>query len=293
MKLDYTGEQIERWRDKVHRRSPRRAVRTREQALQFVKEVGFCFAFKSENSELPCLLHAACGMREPPPAVHTHHDPFISFVWEMKDVLPAAHQIYYGKLLKKRPTMASLEFLPFFYVLSGGAGLADDYSRSFKHGRLSSAAKEIMDALADSSPQVTKGLKLATGRMGKRDRPEFDKAIAELQGKMFIVKVAEQYEPFSFVWAPFHKCFPAQIRKARSISPETARVNIMERYFRNQLIGTVASIQRLFGWDKQDIYHTLGQLVQQGIITTNIKVEGKDHRYYCLVERDDRKGRHD
>src|SRR5664279_1620798 len=100
MKRDFTWEHIEAWRDRVHRRLPRSAVGTKARALQFINEVGFCFAFKSENSEIPCLLHAACGMRDPAPPIHTHHDPYISFVWKMKDVLPGAHLIYYGKLLK-------------------------------------------------------------------------------------------------------------------------------------------------------------------------------------------------
>ena len=81
MKLNFTWEEIERWRDKRHRRLPRLAVITKEDALSFIDEVGFCFAFKSENSELPCLWHAACGMRDPAMPKHTHHDPAISFVW--------------------------------------------------------------------------------------------------------------------------------------------------------------------------------------------------------------------
>src|SRR5512139_576250 len=102
MKLCYTREQVERWRDRVHRRTPRLAVATPRQALSFINEVGFCFAFKSEHSELPCLLHATAGSREPVVSEHTHHDPTISFVWEMKEKLPAERKVYYGRLLKHR-----------------------------------------------------------------------------------------------------------------------------------------------------------------------------------------------
>jgi DNA-binding PadR family transcriptional regulator len=68
--------------------------------------------------------------------------------------------------------------------------------------------------------------------------------------------------------------------------PETARARILTRYFRNQLVSSVPTITRLFRWERQSIFHTLGRLVREGIIATGIRVEGKDHRYYCLTERD-------
>jgi hypothetical protein len=285
MKLTYTWEEIERWRDKVHRRRPSLAVTSKRQALQFIHDVGYCFAFKAENSELPCLWHAACGMRDPVMPEHTHHDPYISFVWEMKDVLPSEGKIYYGKLLKRRPTMVSLDYLPYFYVLSGRTGAKDEFRKEFLTGRLSPIARDIMEALKDSSPQVTRGLKLATGTFTKDERGSFDKAITELQSRMFIVKVAELADPFSFVWAPFTKAFAAQVRKARRISPETARQRLLERYFQNQFIGSVDTIQNLFRWGRQTIYQTLGKLVQSGVITPNVTIIGSDTRFYAHIEK--------
>jgi len=285
MKKEFTWEYIETWRDRLHRRRPTLAVATRAQALKFVNDVGFCFAFKSENSELPCMWHAACGMRSPVMPEHTHHDPYISFVWEMKEVLPAERKIYYGKLLKRRPTMVSLEYLPFFYVLSGRTGAKDEYRRDHSRGKLSFLAKEIMDALMDVSPQATKGLKLATGMTGRGDRAQFDKAIGELQEKMYIAKIREDHDPFTFVWAPLQSSFATQVRKARRITPETARLKILERYFRNQLVGSVTTVQRLFRWNKQEIFRTLGQLVQAGVITSNIKIHDETNRFYSLVKK--------
>ncbi len=291
MKMTYTREEIERWRDRLHRRSPKLAVRTKEEALDFVNDVGFCFAFKSEHSELPCLWHAACGARDPMLPEHTHHDPYLSFVWEMKDILPSERKIYYGKLLKRRPTMISLEYLPYFFVLSQRAGSSEEYLKEFARGTLSSTAKEIMEALYDSSPQVTQGLKIATGRMGRGDRAEFDRAIAELQTKMYIVKVGEQHDPFTFVWAPIEESFVRELKKARSITVETARRHILLKYFENQLVATVSEITRLFRWPKQAVFQTLGQLVRESAITTNVTIEHEHHQVYCLIESNARKRR--
>jgi hypothetical protein len=283
MKLSYTVEELEQWRDKVHRRTMRRAVRTKRAAMEFINDVGFCFAFKSENSEAPCLWHAACGEREPKLPLHTHHDPHISFVWKMKDVLPAERKVYYGKLLRGRPTLVSLEYFPYFYSLSGRSGSAKEYLRLFATGNLSSAAKAIMDALNDSSPQVTKGLKLASSLHTKSDRREFDSAIGELQRKMFIVKVGERHDPFTFEWELVSRRFPKEIQRARRISEEQAREKILQRYFMNQLLGSPASIQRLFGWPKQNIFRSLGNLGNKGIAIPNVSVRGQSKRYYGLV----------
>jgi hypothetical protein len=285
MSIAITSEEIERWRDHTHRRTARRAVRSKRGALSFVNEVGFCFAFTSENAELPCLWHAACGERNPVMPLHTHHDPAISFVWEMKNVLPAEGKIYYGKLLRKRPVMVSLEFLPYFYVLAHRTGAKGEAIREHAKGRLSGIGRDIMDALEDSSPQTTRGLKLATGLNGKSSRIAFDRAMGELQEKMFIVKVAELDDPFTFVWAPMRTVHRAAIRKAHRITPEIARVKILERYFENQCVSTVPAIARLFRWERQVIFHTLGRLVRDGTIASGAKVDRREDKYYCLTDR--------
>jgi hypothetical protein len=283
VKLAYTAEEIETWRDRRHRRTPRLAVRTTKKALGFINDVGFCFAFKSVNSELPCLWHAACGERNPVMPRRTHHDPFVSFVWEVKNVLPAKQLAYYGRVLKHRPTLVSMELFPYFYALAKRTGMRDDYLRSFRHGQLSPVAKAIMDALVDSSPQVTKGLKLAVGRHSVRDRAGFDRAMAELQMKMYVVKTAEHYDPFTFEWELVPRAFPAEVRKARRITVQDARARILERYFRNQLVSSVPAICRLFGWEKQAVFQTLGGLVNTGVITPDVTVDGKRSTAYCLI----------
>jgi hypothetical protein len=286
MKLCYSRDQVDRWRDRVHRKTPRLAIASARQALAFINDVGFCFAFKAEHSELPCLLHAVAGSGNPILSEHTHQDPAISFVWDMKEKLPGERKVYYGRLLKHRPTMVSLDYLPYFYVLSGRSGMRDEHSRDFVRGRISAVGREIMDALVEQSPQPTKGLKLATGLDRKSDRALFDKAITELQEKMYLAKIAEEHTPFSFVWAPVRKCYADQVRAARRIAADTARVTILRRYFHNQLLASVPAIHRLFRWQKQDLYRALGTLVGEGAISPNATIAGEPGRYYCLIGRD-------
>lgn len=283
MKSSYTSEEVEAWRDRVHRKTTGRAIKTKAQAFRFIQDVGFCFVFEVERSDSPCLWRAAAAQPIPGISHDTHHDSYASFVREVKNILPSEEKLYYGKLLRCRPTVVSLEYFPYFYALSRRNGSSDEHRSEFAKGNLSVPAKAIMDALSDNSPQVTRSLKLAAGLHRKGDRKQFDHAVTELQKKMFIVKMAEHYDPLTFEWETVLRRFPKETRRSRRISEEQARQKILQKYFENQLVGTVSSIQHLFGWEKQVIFRTLGHLKGAGVITPDVLVDGRDGKYYALV----------
>lgn len=275
-------EKIEQLRDRIYRRNYILQVKTMDQALDFINEVGFCFAFSAKNSELPCLWHAACGERSPVMPKHTHHDPYISLVWRAKDELPAKQSVYYGKVIKKRPAFISLAYFPYFYAQFGSRQNTDAYLVDFMRGELSSPARKIMDALQENSPLITRDLKLASGMSRPDQRYIFDQAMAELQMKMYILKIAEFYEPFTFLWELVPNRFPAEIAQAQKISPETARLKILKKYFHNVLIGTALQIQRLFGWSKPVVDGLLAQLLDQKFITDTNEIEGERGKWFGL-----------
>jgi hypothetical protein len=282
MKLFFTQDEVERWRDRVHRRRERLAVRTKQDAVRFVNEVGFCFAFRAEDSELPSLWQAVCGHRTNGEPRRYLGDPFLSFVWKMKRVLPAEGKVFYGRVVKKRPTMISREFLPFFYALSQRTGAKDEYLREYQEGHLSHTAKAIMDSLSSSSPQMTRSLRLDVSSNADSGK-DFDKAMVELQTRFYMAKVGESYDPFTFVWSTMARAYPGEVRKARKISVEMARRKLLSKYFENQLLASVHGIRRVFGWKKQVIYEVLGQLMREGIIAGGAKLDGNDAKYYILI----------
>jgi hypothetical protein len=283
MKLSYTTEEIERWRNKVHRRLPRLLVRTKEQALDFLNDIGYCFEFKSNTSELPSLWYAAHGIQGSSKDGRRFLDSPKSFIRETERALLTEKKIYFGRVLRRRPTLISLGYLPYFFALHGREGKKDDYLTEFMQGRLSADGKTIMGLLVHSSPRVTKDLKKALGNHHEADGRRFERAILELQSRLFVTRAGESQQRLVSSWATVYDSFPASVKKAQGISSDGARKKILGKFFENQLVSSVEDIWRVFGWNKQSIYQALGWLVQSGTITGNVEVDGKDSKYYCLV----------
>ncbi len=276
MKLSW--EKIEDLRDVRYRRTKTQQVTDAEGALQFINDTGFCFAFAAKNSELPCLWHAVCGERAPRLPEHIQHDWSIGLVWRFKDILPAQKKIYYGKALKRRPTMISLDYFPYFYRVKREKSGAASYLAQYMRGFLSPAAKKIMDSLSEMAPQVTRELKQASGFSDPKKRYEFDRAMAELQMEMYVVKIGEFYDPFMFLWDLVVRRFEGSIKKAESLSLERARRHILEKYFENVLVSRSINIQRLFGWETPDINAALDVLCDRGTIR-EVVINGEIHPY--------------
>ncbi|MBN1560845.1 winged helix DNA-binding domain-containing protein [candidate division KSB1 bacterium] len=276
-----TWDDIENLRDRTFHRTPELQLKDIDDAERFVNETGFCFAFKMQKSELPCMWHAATGERHPRYPLHVQHDPYIGLVWTAKDALAAAKRVYYGKALKKRPTFISLEFFPSFYWLQKRKN-GQDYVGDYLSGRLSQEARRIMEALMERSPLVTLDLKMACGMAHPHKRAAFDRAMAELQSKMYIVKIAEFYDPFTFLWELLDRRFASEISAAAKLSSDAAREKIVVRYFKNLWVSEPASMGRLFGWERPDIGKTLASLLEKGIITENVEIEGEKQRFFAI-----------
>lgn len=280
MKLSFSQADVERWRDRTHRRTPKLAVTNERQALAFINSVGFCLASRTNGMELPNLWEAIAG---PDRTATGDKKYYLSYAWDIHSILPNHDSVYYGKIFRRRPTLVSREYLPYFYVLAERTGAKSEYLTEFSKGRLSPLAKQIMDVLMRRGSLSTRELRSALGYDTKRSVSAFERALDELQRKMFICRSVGSEQRFGAEWTPLVKRFATEVRKARKISVDQARCKLLEKYFRNQLVSSVESIRNVFGWSKKDIYHAIGWLIRQGIITTCSTFDGKKGTWYCLI----------
>lgn len=282
MKLSYSRDDVERWRDKTYRRTARHAVTNAQQALAFVNSVGFCLASRANGLELPSLWEAIAGVQRDGNTM-PGRNYYLSYAWDMHNILPNHNSVYYGKIFRRRPTIVSREYFPYFYALSQRVGTKDEYFSEFHQGKLSMRAKQVMDILTQRSPLTTKELRRLVAGDGKRGAMGLGRALEELQRKMFICRLIGNGQRFGAEWAPLTKFFRNEIRKAGKISQDEARCKLLAKYFNNQLISSVETIHNVFGWSRKEIYHTLGRLINEGIITACTEFDGKKGSWYCFI----------
>ena len=222
-------------------------MRSADGALAFVEAVGFCSAFFRFPEGVACLWEAVVGRARPRWPRHSHHDDGVGLTWQLKDDLPAARRVYYGKLLRGRPVLVALDLLPAFYALVRGRQRARDYRAEYEAGRLSLTARRLMDALVREHPQYTRELRANAFLLEPSRTREFERAMAELQQGLWVVKSEERYEPsFSYRWELVEAWLPEQVAEGRRLSRDAALDRLITRYTAGAAFTSAARLRRLF-----------------------------------------------
>jgi hypothetical protein len=268
------------WRAERYRMRPDLKVRTEDQALDFLNDVGCAFLFPQERVMLPSLWDAINGRARDIPG--HHHDHALGLTWHWKDSLPARKAVWYGKLVRGKPTFVSLDLLPAFYALSSNYGGLDDYLEQYADGRMSKEARTVYEALLAGGPSSTNALRKATGMFGGGDvARRFERAVAELQADLKIVKCGTAEDnrwKYCYVYDLLLRWHPAVAEQARTLTGRQAMTQILTRYLRAVIAAPAASFSILFGWEPSVASRLIGQLLDQGDLE-EIRVEGVPAMY--------------
>jgi hypothetical protein len=249
------------------RRRPSLRVRDARSGLAFVNDVGFCSTFYRFPEGVPCLWEAVAGRANPRWPRRSHHDAGIGLTWELKDTLPARRRVYYGKVLRARPTLVALDLLPAFYALARGRQRARDYRAEYEAGRLTHTARRLMDALARQHPQYTRELRANCFMLESSKTREFERAMAELQQGLWVVKSEERYEPtFSYRWELLEAWLPGPVAEGRRLSRAAALDRLVSRLTRAAVYTRAPWLGRLFGVPPAEVAASVGRLVASGTL---------------------------
>jgi hypothetical protein len=275
-----TADSLRRLRDHRFRRLPAHRVQGERGALAFVREVGFCSTFYRFPEGVACLWEAVAGRANPRWPRHSHHDAGIGLTWSLKDILPARKRVYYGKLLKGRPLLVSLDLFPMFYALVRGRQRARDYKVEYEAGRLSHTARRIMDAMLEEHPQYTRELRANVFMLEPAKTRGFERAMAELQQGLWLVKSEERYEPtFSYRWDLVEAWLPDEVAEGRRVSREAAVAGVIERYTRGAVFTTERLLARLFGLRSDEVTRAVATLARARAIRADCAIEGWPGRW--------------
>jgi hypothetical protein len=236
-------------------------VHTRDEAVRYVDLRGYIFFWPITGIILPSLWGAVAGDRPVP----NEHDYPGNISWDWKDSLLGKHVWYYGKILRKKATMISMEIAPYFYALSENYGSPEeDYLTIYEQGRMTQEAKAVYEALLDRGPLDTIALRRTAHLTSHESESRFNKALADLQSdfKIMPVEVVDAGSwHYAFAYDIVARHEPLLLEKARFLGELDARQKILELY-----------LIRLFHWKPEDIQRTIDRLVQNGYLLAHLAI---------------------
>ena len=271
-----TKRDIMQARQARYRRRMDLRVTTPEQAQSFVDDVGFCFLFPIQDVEMPSLWDAIAGRVVKTSSSHSGYE--IERTWGWKDDALNKKWWYYGKLVRHKATLVSLDFLPNFYALSANYGdYEHDYLEEYRQGRLSAEAKAIYEALLKNGALDAIRLRREAHMSSEANKPRFEKALTELQTglKVLPVGIAEAGAwRYAFIYEVLPRWLPDVPERARDIGRGLARRALLDQYLRNVIATTLPAAARVFGWPLDETRRTAEALAQEGRAALDVKVSG-------------------
>jgi hypothetical protein len=215
-----------------------------------------------------------------------HDDPG-HVTWGWKDEMLDKRRWYYGKILRGKATMISLEVAPFFYALSENYGDPDtDYLQLYEDGLLSREAKVIYEALLREGPLDTVTMRRKIHMTGKASNSPFERGLVSLQRDFKILPVGIARVGgwrYSFIYDLVHRYYPDLPAKAQPITRREARRKLVALYFKSVGAAKVGDVRKLFQWPKRDIESTLAALVEPGELIEGCRLEGKEGHHLALA----------
>ena len=244
---------------------PGKRLSSPAQALTFVNKRGFVYFWPIKGIEMPSLWTAVAGER---PVADKHDDPG-HITWRWKDGSLDKKTWYYGKILRKKATMISLDVAPYFYALSENYGSPeDDYLVAYEEGRLPQAAKQVYEVLLKEGALNTIDLRRAA-KLTNAKESEFNKALEILQSDFKILPVGVSDAgawKYSFIYEIVPRHYPNLPEQARKIGEKEARAKLVELFFESVGAAQEGDVNKLFGWKKELTARTITGLVAKRML---------------------------
>ena len=253
---------LQAYRRKTFRLAPGTRLQNLDDAVEFVEARGFVTLWPIQSVDLPSLWTAAAGDR---PVASEHDDPG-HVTWGWKDEMLDKRKWCYGKLLRGKATIVSLEVIPNFYALSDRVGEVDDYRLAYEDGHLTHEAFRVAETLLKNGPQHTIQLRRLSHLSASQSKYRFNKALSDLQRGLWIVPVGIARAGawrYAFIYELFDRWFSNVAARARHITLASARSELTRRYLDSVGVSTAKKIGRLFRWRLKETRTALNTLADE------------------------------
>jgi hypothetical protein len=171
--------------------------------------------------------------------------------------------------------LVALDVFAAFYALIRGRQRARDYRGEYQAGRLSHTAYRLMDVLVRRRPLLTREWRAEAFMLDSRATREFERAVGELQQRLFVVKVEERYEPtFSYRWDLLEAWLPDAVRAGRRLSRTDAVGRLVARYLAGAGWASAGAAARLFGLPRREVDAAVERLAAAGEVALGVRAPG-------------------
>ena len=261
--IDLNEELLLAYRRQTFSLLPGKRLSNIEEALAFVEARGFIFFWPIKGVDLPSLWTAVAGER---PVAEDHDDPG-HVTWGWKDDMLGKKRWYYGKLLRGKATIVSLQYIPYFYALSERVGDLDDYLLSYEEGKLTWEEKSIADALFNHGPLHTIDLRRRAFLATESSKSRFERALTALQRGLWILPIGVASAGawrYAFIYELFDRWFPQIVSEARAIKRREAFKRLAGAYLDSVGAAQAQALVRLFKWSSMDVQRAMQDLEEEG-----------------------------
>jgi hypothetical protein len=274
-------EKLKMHRARTFNLPPFKALTSPTQALNYVKERGFIYFWPIKGIDFPSLWTAVAGDR---PVPNEHDDPG-HITWGWKDNALDQRIWYYGKVLRRKATMISLEVAPYFYALTENYGdYEEDYLIPYEDGRMPQGAKQVYEAILDNGPLNTIDLR-RLARMSNAKDSEFNKALEILQADFKILPIGVSQAGawnYAFIYEITARYWPDLPEQARHIGEAEARAKLLELYFQSMGAAQMRDVNKLFRWGSVLTERAVKQLMEKGNIVERVTRSDKKGEWLAL-----------
>lgn len=250
---------LQLFRQDSYRQSEARRVRTRDEALQFINDVGFCLFYRHPSLELPNLRDATAGDRGISEGLN----------WEWKDELASEHVVYYGRPFRRKPGFVAIPLLPALYGVAAIADYGGDPHELARAGNLSAEAVRIAETVQEKGSLSTRILRQECGLSASREKTRFARGLEEAQEKLLVAMIrttSTSRAGYGYVWDTFARAWPDAVETGERMRPQDAAAALIARYVNTAGAATAALIARVFSLDEELVDRAGAALVAQGTV---------------------------
>jgi len=121
---------------------------------------------------------------------HTGDPDTDPWEWRIR-VLDERNDIAYAKLFFKKSGFITKEWYPYFLASRRGSTF---FAEAYEDGTISHVAKRVYDVVTENGAMPTHLIRQVAGFSAKEDKSAFDKALTELQMRMYLTMCGKAYK---------------------------------------------------------------------------------------------------